>query len=83
MSRSLLVRNLYLVAIYDFLLEDTISVSKAVSPSRVIERGHTVEETSRKSSKTAITESSIMLLINDILNSESKIGETLWRTSNQ
>lgn len=75
------IGNLDLVAIHDFLLEDTISVSQSVSPGRNVERSHGVQETSSQATKTTIAKSSIVLLLNDVLNAETKFGETLCETS--
>ena len=52
----------YLVSVDNLLLEDTISVTQAISPSRIVQRGHTVKETCSQPAKTAITKSSVMLL---------------------
>jgi hypothetical protein len=43
------VRNLNLISIHNFLLENTISVSEAIAPSRVVERRERVQEASSKS----------------------------------
>ena len=56
------VRYLYLEPVDDFLLKDTISITQAVSPGRVIQRSHTVEETRSQPTETAVPESSVMLL---------------------
>lgn len=44
-----IVRNLDLISVDNLLLEDTISISKSIAPSRVVERGERVEETSSQS----------------------------------
>lgn len=48
------VWHLNLVAIDDFLLEDTISISQAVAPGGVVEGSETVKEAGSKPAKTAI-----------------------------
>lgn len=73
------VRYFDLVAVDDLLLENSISVSEAVTPCGEVERGQTVEETSGESAETTVAESSIVLLANDILDSESKVSETSFR----
>lgn len=70
--------NLHLVSIDDLLLEDAVSVSKSVSPGGVIQCCQTVEEACSKPSKTAIAESSIMFLRDDVLNPETELGESLY-----
>jgi len=73
--------NLHLVSIDDLLLEDAVSVSKSVSPCWVIECCETVEEACSKPSKTAVAESSIMFLRDDVLNPETKLGKSLYTSS--
>lgn len=73
------VWNLHLIAIYDLLLEDAISISEPVTPGRVVEGSETVEEARCETAETAVTESSIVLLRNDILHAEAEIGEALLR----
>jgi hypothetical protein len=70
------IRHLDLVSVYNFLLEDSISISKTVTPGRVVEGGQTVKETSSKSAKTTVAQCSIVLLSNDILNSEAELSKT-------
>lgn len=70
--------NLHLVSIDDLLLEDAVSVSKSVSPGWVVHSCQTVEEACSKSSQTAIAESSIMFLRDDVLNSETEVGKSLY-----
>ena len=38
--------DLHLVPVHDLLLEDAISVSEAVTPCWIVERGHTIEKAS-------------------------------------
>lgn len=70
------IRDLDLVSINDLLLENTISISKTVAPGGEVEGSQTVEETSRQSTQATVAQSSVMLLANDILNTEAKVGET-------
>ena len=56
------IRNLDLISIHNFLLEDTVSVAKPISPRRIVQSGHTVKEACRKSAKTTVSESSVVLL---------------------
>ena len=63
----------YLESVDNLLLEDTISVTQAISPSRVIERGHAVKKTCSQPAKTAVTKSSVMLLRYDVFDSEAQV----------
>lgn len=72
------VWNFDLVSINDFLLENSVSVSETVAPSGEVEGGQTVKETSGETSKTTVTQRSIVLLLNDVFNSESEIGKTSY-----
>jgi hypothetical protein len=71
--------HLNLVSIDDLLLKDTVSVTKTVSPSWVVQRGHRVEEAGGETTETAVAERGVVLLGNDIFHAEAKVGETLWR----
>ncbi len=62
---------LNLVSVDNFLLKDTISITQAVAPSRVIQCSHAVKETCSQPAETAVAQSSVMLLRYDILNSEA------------
>ena len=57
-----IVWNLYLKTVDYFLLKDTISVTQAISPGRIIQRSHAVEKTRSQPAETAVAESSVMLL---------------------
>ena len=70
------VWHLDLVAVDDFLLEDTVAVPEAVTPGRVVEGSQTVEEAGSETAETAVSESSIVFLVDDILDSEAEVGET-------
>ena len=69
-----------LVAVDDFLLEDTVSVTQAISPSRVVQCSHAIKETSSQAAETAIAESRVVLLGYDILDSEAQILKTSYRS---
>jgi hypothetical protein len=71
------IGNLDLVAIHDFLLENTISVSQSISPGWHVERSQGVQETGSQTTKTTITKSSIVLLVDDVLNAETEFREAL------
>lgn len=71
------VRDFDLIAVLNLLLEDTISISKTVAPSWIIQRSHAVEETCCKSAQTAIAQCGVVLLIDDILDAEAKILQAL------
>lgn len=75
------IRNLDLVSVHNFLLENTISVSQSIAPSWIVKRGKRVQETSSKTTKTTISQSSIVLLINHILDFEAEIFQALWSKS--
>jgi hypothetical protein len=71
------IRNLDLISVHNLLLEDSISISQSVSPGRVVQRGKRVQETSSKTTEATVSKRSIVFLINDILNTETKVRETL------
>ena len=75
------IGNFDLVAIHNLLLEDTVSVSQSISPCRHVEGSHGVQETGSQTTKTTISKSSIVLLLSDVLNPETKIGKTLCEVS--
>jgi hypothetical protein len=75
------VGDLNLVAINDLLLENTISISKTVAPGGEVERCKTVEEASSQSAETTVAQSCVVLLADDILDSEAKIGKTSYRAA--
>jgi hypothetical protein len=66
-----IIGDLDLVAVNDLLFEDTVSVSKTVAPGGVVEGGKTVKEAGSQAAKATVTKSSIMLLPDDVLNTES------------
>ncbi len=70
------VRHLNLVAVDDLLLEDAIAVAEAVTPSWVVERGKTVEEASSQATQATVTQSSVMLLLDDVLDTETELIQT-------
>jgi hypothetical protein len=69
------VRHFDLIPIDNLLLENTISVPQAITPGRVVEGGQAVQEASSQSTKTAVSEGSIVLLTNDVLNTESEFSK--------
>lgn len=71
------VRNLNLVSIHNLLLKNTITIPQPIAPSRVIERCQTIQKACREATKTAITKRSIMLLLDNILNTEAQIRQPL------
>lgn len=73
------VGDFNLVAVNDFLLENTVAVSQTVTPGREVERGQTVEEASGQSTKTAVSEGSVVFLGDDIFNAKTEIGKTSCR----
>lgn len=56
------IGDLDLISIHNFLLEDSVSIAKPISPRRIIQSSHTVKETCRKSAKTTVSKSSVVLL---------------------
>lgn len=70
------IRHLDLVSIDNFLLENAISISETVTPSGVVEGRQTVEETGSESTKTAVTQRSIILLCDDVFDSEAELSKT-------
>lgn len=70
------IRLLHLVAIHDVLLEDTIAVAQAVAPRREVETRQTVQEASRQPAQASISQGSIVLLVNDVLNTEAQVRES-------
>lgn len=73
--------DLDLITIDNFLLEDAVLVTKTITPGRVVERSKTVEEAGGQSAEAAITKSCIMFLGDDILDPETKVGETSFEMS--
>jgi hypothetical protein len=76
-----IIGHLDLVAVNYFLLEDTVSVSQPIAPRRVVERSQTVKEASGKSSKTSVAKGSVVLLLNNILDAETKVSQASWPTN--
>ena len=65
-----------LVSINNFLLENTIAVSQTITPSRVIEGRQGVQEASSQSTQTTISKRSIMLLVDNVFDTETEILKT-------
>lgn len=53
---------LHLVSVHNLLLKDTVPVTQAITPGRVVQGGHAVKETCSQPAETAIAQSSVMLL---------------------
>lgn len=70
------VGDLDLVSVDDLLLEDAVAVAQTVTPGRVVERGETVEEAGGEAAETAVSKSRIVLLLDDVLDTETKAIET-------
>jgi hypothetical protein len=70
------IRNLNLVSVHNFLLENTIAISQSITPCRVVERRKGVQETSSQSAETSISKRSIVLLVNDVFDAETEVVET-------
>jgi hypothetical protein len=71
------VGDFNLVSINDFLLENSVAVTKSVAPGWVVQGSQTVEETGSQTTKTTIPEGSVMLLADNVLNPKAKVGETI------
>lgn len=72
-----IVRHFDLVAVNDFLFEDSVSVAKTVAPCGVVEGSQTVEEASSESTQATVAQTCVMLLGDDVLDSKTKLRETL------
>ena len=72
------VWNLNLVSVNDLLLEDAISISKAVTPCGIVQGGKAVKEASSQATQATVSEGSIVLLGDNILDPEAKLGEAAW-----
>lgn len=72
-----IIGNFDLITIDNLLLEDTISVSQTITPSWHVQRSHGIKKASGKTAQATVSESSIVLLGNDVFNSEAKISKTL------
>lgn len=67
-----------MVTVNDFLLEDSVSVAETVAPSRIVEGSQAVEEACGESSQATIAKTCIMLLADDVFDSEAKLRETIY-----
>ena len=72
------VRDLDLIAIDDLLLEDTVAVPQAVAPGGVVQRGQGVQETRSQTTKAAVTQRGVVLLLDDILDPETEFREAIY-----
>lgn len=68
-----IVWYLYLISVDDFLLEDAISITQTIAPGGIVQRSHTVKKTRSQPAESAVTESSVMFLRYNILDSESEV----------
>ena len=57
------IRNLYLISIFDFLFEHSITVTDSTSICRIVQCCKRIKETCCKTSKTTISKSRIRLLV--------------------
>lgn len=73
------VGNLNLITVDNLLLEDTVAVPQTVAPGWVVEGCKTVQEASSETTQATVAQSSIMLLLNNVLNAETKLGKTSCR----
>lgn len=72
-----IVGHFDLVAVNDFLFEDSVSVAKTVAPGGVVETSQAVEEASSKSTQATVAQTCIVLLADDVLDSKTKLRETV------
>lgn len=75
------VWNFDLVSIDDLLLEDTIAVPQTISPGRIIQRRHAVQETGCETSQASVTQSRIVFLADNVFDLEAEIIQPLWYVS--
>ena len=57
------IRNLYLISIFDFLFEHSVTVTDSTSVCRIVQCCKRIKETCCKTSKTAVSKSRIRLLV--------------------
>lgn len=74
------VGHLDLVPVDNLLLEDTIPVTQPIAPGGEVQSSHTVEEASSETTQTTVSKGSIVLLLNNILNAETEVGQTSYKT---
>jgi hypothetical protein len=70
------VWDLDLVAVDNLLLEDSVAVAQTVAPGRVVERSKTVKEAGSETAETTVSEGGVVLLLDEILDAETKAIET-------
>lgn len=71
------IRHLHLVPIMDLLFEDTIAIPQPIPPAGIVQTRQAVQEASRQSPQTTVTECGIMFLLDDILHLEPEPVHTL------
>src|SRR5512143_93571 len=64
---------LYLVAVFDTLVEHAVLIADAIPVSRQAQRGHGIEKAGRKSSKPSIAESCVHLQFTDSVDVQLKV----------
>ena len=57
------IRNLYLISVFDFLFEHSVTVTDSTSVCRIVQCCKRIKETCCKTSKTAVSKSRIRLLV--------------------
>lgn len=70
------IGNLNLVTVYDFLLEDAVSVPQTVAPGGVAQGSQAVQEARREPAEAAVSEGCVVLLLDDVFDPEAKVGES-------
>ena len=73
-----IVGDFDLISVDDFLLENTVSVSKTVAPRREVQGSQTIEEASSKAAQATIAQGGITFLADYVFNAETKVGETSY-----
>ena len=72
------VRIFNLIAVFDFLLEHTVLVADSVAVSRVIQSCKRIQETSRQSTETTITQSGVRLFVFDKIDVDVHVIEDFF-----
>ncbi len=70
------VGNFHLVAVNDFLLDDAVAVAETVAPGWVVKGCQAVKEAGCQAAETAIAQSGVVLLLDNVLDPKAKIGKT-------
>ena len=72
------IRNLYLITIFNFLLKHTVAVTNPAAVCTISQSRQRIQETCRKSSQTAVSERRIRLLILDHIQIQSQLLQCLF-----